>query len=302
MASSVTAAPPMALPRGAGRLVALDGAVADVLALHSRQRGQHGEHDPVRVVPALQLARQELQADTGGAQLLGERRELDAAAEPLVLVHHDVTAAPDARTSRARATAFSSSGRVTARAEIFSAKIRGTPEARSEPAWVPGDCRAVDARAYPIRTCPAGVVPAAGGRGSSVQADPGLRTGGTGTPRTFARRGTSRNRAVWYWAATRPLPVRPGDPAGAAHDDIGQSFASTRRKSSPLTRRSFHGCVSPARPFATTNETAFTRMAVAARPVSQAATCETRPPVAFSRCWGRVCRRGGQRSRRSAAR
>ena len=38
---------------------------------------------------ALQLAGEELQADTGGAQLLGERRELDAAAEPLVLVPDD---------------------------------------------------------------------------------------------------------------------------------------------------------------------------------------------------------------------
>jgi hypothetical protein len=34
----------------------------------------------------LQLASEELQADIGGAQLLGERRELDAAAEALVLV------------------------------------------------------------------------------------------------------------------------------------------------------------------------------------------------------------------------
>jgi hypothetical protein len=61
-----------------------------------------------------------------------------------------VTAAPDARISRARAMALSSSGRVTARVEIFSAKIRVTPEAFSESAWVSSDCRTVDARAYPI--------------------------------------------------------------------------------------------------------------------------------------------------------
>ena len=109
-----------------------------------------------------------------------------------------VTAAPDARISRARATVLSSSGRVSARVEIFSAKIRVMPEARSESVWVLSDCRTVEARAYPIRTCPAGAVPAAAGRGSSVQADPGLRTGGTGTLRAFASRGTSRNRAVWY--------------------------------------------------------------------------------------------------------
>ena len=77
------------LAAGAGRLVAFQGAVADALALHPRQRGQDGEHDPGRVVRALQLACEELQADTSGAQLLGERRELDAAAEPLVLMHDD---------------------------------------------------------------------------------------------------------------------------------------------------------------------------------------------------------------------
>jgi hypothetical protein len=126
-----------------------------------------------------------------------------------------VTATPDVRSSRARATARSSSGRVTARVEIFSAKIRVTPEARSESVWVSSDWRTVEARAYPIRTCPAGTVPTAAGRGSSVHAEPGLRTGGTGTLRAFARWGTSRNRAVWYWAATLSLPVRHGDPAGA---------------------------------------------------------------------------------------
>jgi hypothetical protein len=36
-------------------------------------------------VRALQFPGQELQADIGGAQLLGQRRELDPAAEPLVL-------------------------------------------------------------------------------------------------------------------------------------------------------------------------------------------------------------------------
>jgi len=40
---------------------------------------------------------------------------------------------------------------------------------------------------------------------------------------------------VWYCAATRPRPVLHGDPAGAVQDDIGQSVASTRRKSSSLT-------------------------------------------------------------------
>jgi hypothetical protein len=109
---------------------------------------------------------------------------------------------------------------------------------------VSSDCRTVDARAYPTRTCPAGTVPTVGGRGSSVQAEPGLRSGGTGTLGAFARWGTSRNRAVWYWAATLPRLGRQGDTAGTTHDDIGQSLASTRMKSSSPTRRSFHGRVS----------------------------------------------------------
>src|ERR1035441_3221793 len=104
-----------------------------------------------------------------------------------------------------------------------------------------------------MRTCPAGTASGAGGRGNSVQAEPGLRSGGTGTLSAFAMRGTSRNRAVWYWGATFPRPVRHGDPAGAAQEDIGQSFASTLRKSSSLTRRSFHVGVSFVQPFATTD-------------------------------------------------
>ena len=131
------------------------------------------------------------------------------------------------------------------------------PAAYSEPAWVSSEWRTVEARAYPMRTRPAGTAPAVGSRGSSVQAEPGLRTGGTGTLSAFARWGTSRNRAVWYCAATRPRPVRHGDPAGAAQEDIGQSFASARKKSFSLTRGSFHGGVSSARPYATTRETRF---------------------------------------------
>src|SRR5688500_15458778 len=63
--------------------------------------------------------------------------------------------------------------------------------------------------------------------------------------------GTSRNRAVWYWPATLPRPVRHGDPAGAAHEDIGQSLASTLRKSSALPPRS----VSTVHQYGTTYET-----------------------------------------------
>jgi hypothetical protein len=129
---------------------------------------------------------------------------------------------------------------------VLAALTKGTPAA---------DWRTVEARAYPIRTCPAGAVPTAVGRGSSAQAEPGLRSDGTGTLSALARWSTSRNRAVWYCAATRPRPVLHGDPAGAAQEDIGQSLASTRRKSSSLARRSFHVGVSFERSYATTRET-----------------------------------------------
>ena len=58
------------------------------------------------------------------------------------------------------------------------------------------DWRTVEARAYPMRTCPVGTASGAGGRGSSAQAEPDLRSGGTGTLSAFARCGTSLNRAV----------------------------------------------------------------------------------------------------------
>jgi hypothetical protein len=64
---------------------------------------------PGRVVGALQLAGEKLQADTGGAQLLGERGELDAAAEPLVLVHDDRDGGAGHADLPGEATALSSS-------------------------------------------------------------------------------------------------------------------------------------------------------------------------------------------------
>ena len=245
------------LAAGAGRLVAFQGAVADVLALHPRQRGQHGEHDPGRVVRALQLAGQELQPDTGGAQLFGQRGQLDAAAEPFVLVHDD-------RDRHAGCPHLAGEGHGLA--ELGPGDGAGGDLLGEDP----GDARRAQrvglgvqgladggGASVPDPHAPAGRASAAGGRGSSVHGEPGLRSGGTGTLSAFASCGTSRNRAVWYWAATLPRPVRHGDPAGAAQEDIGQPFASTRRKSSSLTRRSFHGGVSSARPYATTRETRF---------------------------------------------
>ena len=83
----------------------------------------------------LKLAGEELEADIGGAKLLSECRELDAAAEPLVIVHDYRDRGPGRPDLRARATALSSLGPVIALVEIFSAKIFVTPVGQH---WVPG--------------------------------------------------------------------------------------------------------------------------------------------------------------------
>ncbi|GAA2214806.1 hypothetical protein GCM10009850_102720 [Nonomuraea monospora] len=144
------------LAAGAGGFVAFQGAVADVLAFHPRQGGEHGEHHARGVVGALQLAGEELQADVDRLQLLGEGGQVEAAAEPLVLVHHE----GDRHARRARfpgqGDGLPSPGRTVARVEIFSAKTRVTPAALSTSSWVSRDWRTVEARAYPIRACPAG--------------------------------------------------------------------------------------------------------------------------------------------------
>jgi hypothetical protein len=58
----------------------------------------------------------------------------------------------------------------------------------------------------------------------------GLRTGGTGTFSAFTSEGTRRNRAVWYWIATRPLVVRHGEPAGAAQVEHAEGSAGSHQR------------------------------------------------------------------------
>lgn len=74
--------------------MAFQGAVADVLAFHTGQGREHGKHDGRGVVRALEFTGQELQADVARLQLFGQRRQLDAAAEPLVLVDDERDAPP----------------------------------------------------------------------------------------------------------------------------------------------------------------------------------------------------------------
>ncbi|KUN50179.1 hypothetical protein AQJ27_00020 [Streptomyces olivochromogenes] len=144
-----------------------------------------------------------------------------------------VTATPEDRTSLASLAAASSSGRRVARVETFSEKTWVTPASARESSCASRETAGPSRRGVPeSRTCPTGSAPAIAGRGSSVQAEPGLRTAGVGTPSTFASWGTRRKRAVCYWMATLPLPVRHGEPAGAAQVDIGQACDFTRLKSS----------------------------------------------------------------------
>ena len=205
-------------------------------------------------------------------------------AEPLVLVDDDRDRGPGRADLAGRATAFRAR-RATARVEIFSAKTRVTPEAFSESVWVSSDWRAVEARAFCYRSaaCPAGVVPADAGRGGSIQAKPGLRSGGTGTARALARRGTSRNRAVWYCAATLPRLVRHDDQAGAAQDDIGQGYWPQRggnRRRSP--RRSFHGFVAISSSRMQRPMKRGRPEGIGPRPVSQVTACETGSATAMA--------------------
>ena len=81
---------------------------------------------------ASQLAGGELQPDASGPQLLSQRRQLDAVAEPLVLVHDDRDRDPGRAQFPGQGDRPVKLGPVTARAEIFSEKTRVTLEAPSE--------------------------------------------------------------------------------------------------------------------------------------------------------------------------
>lgn len=121
-----------------------------------------------------------------------------------------MNAAQSSSASRVQGQGVSKAPRVLTGPSSNGASVR-------ESSCEPRDCRAVEARAHPSRRCPTGSASALAGRGSSVQTEPGCRTAGVGTPSTFATWGTRRKRAVSYWMATLPLPVRQGEPSGATH-------------------------------------------------------------------------------------
>ena len=225
----------------AGGLVAFQGAVADVLAFHAGQGRQHGEHDAGGVVRALQLPGEELQADVARLQLLGEHGQFDAAAEPLVLVDDEGDRDAGGAQLPGEGDGLVELGPLGgAGGDLLGEDPGDARPWRGSRAGRPGTGgrwrrgRSRSGRARPARRRRYGPGQLGPGR-------PGLAYGRGRHVQRLGERGTSRNRAVWYWMATLPLPVRHGEPAGAAQVDIGQSRDSTRWKSSLTTRRLFHG-------------------------------------------------------------
>lgn len=109
------------------------------------------------------------------------------------------------------------------RQKLLRTRLRARAGRAGHPAAAAGPARA--SRSGQERPCSSRC-----GRSSSRSTRPskanGLRTAGVGTSSALASWGTRRKRAVRCWMATLPLPVRQGEPAGAAQVDIGQMCAS----------------------------------------------------------------------------
>jgi hypothetical protein len=104
--------------------------------------------------------------------------------------------------------------------------------------------------------------------------------GTTWGPRSMNSR---RKRAVWCWMSTLPLPVRHGEPAGAAQLDTWGRRASQRARAGPDSRPDrFNECVPPVPAFATTHETR-SQDAHRASACFTGATSETRAHPALAR-------------------
>lgn len=96
---------------------------------------------------ALEFAGEEFQADVGCLEVFGEVARSMPRPRRLRSWTTRVTATPEARSSHASVTAWSSLGRFAARVEIFSEKIRVTSASVRESSYVSRDWRAVEARA-----------------------------------------------------------------------------------------------------------------------------------------------------------
>ncbi|MDQ0582262.1 hypothetical protein QF030_004440 [Streptomyces rishiriensis] len=136
------------------------GAVPDVLALHTGHGREHGEHDAGRVVRALQFPGEELQPDVARLQLLGEHGEFDTAAESLVFVDDegDSDAGGADLTSKLygglQLGALGRTGGILLREDPGAPGLGEGVELCVE--GLPGGRGA----AYPRRTCPTGSAPA----------------------------------------------------------------------------------------------------------------------------------------------
>lgn len=184
----------------------------------------------------LQFSGEELQADVAGLQFLGEHDEFDAAAESFVLADDEGDAHAGGADVPGELDGVLQLWRLVARVEIFSEKVRMTPTSARESSCASRDCLAVEARAYPRRTCPAGSAPAFTGRGSWVHADPGFRTAGLepSAPWRVGARGGSGGVVLDRHLALALAGTARGA-RGAAQVDIGQSCASTRAQSFATT-------------------------------------------------------------------
>jgi hypothetical protein len=109
--------------------------------------GQHGEHDPGRVMLSLEFAGQELKANVRGLQLLGQRGQFQSTPESLVLV--DDEGDRDARRAhlagqRHGLVQLGSDG--GASGDLLG-EDPGNARGLSESSWMSSDWRSVEARA-----------------------------------------------------------------------------------------------------------------------------------------------------------
>lgn len=176
-------------------------------------------------------AGEEFELDPGALELAGERHQLGGVAgKALELVdgEDDLLVGAASLMSYASLSAFSSSGRVLTRVEIFSEKIRLQSARASALSWEASSCRAVEQRAYPIRIGLAtAVAGAASTGGPGFHGRPGPRSSGARTSSSSRSVGTRMKRGVWYFVAHLPPRVRHGLPAGASQ--FGQSFCSNSK-------------------------------------------------------------------------
>ncbi|GAA2230599.1 hypothetical protein GCM10010104_25130 [Streptomyces indiaensis] len=143
----------------AGGLAAFQSAVAEVLALHAGLAAS-----------TVNTSRR----DRASPKPLAEHDEFDAPAESFAFVDDEGEGSAGGTDLPRRAPQRPPAGTRGGASGIFSRTTRVTLASARESSRGTRDLGAVEARAYPRRTCPTGSAPTLTGRGSSVQTDPGL--------------------------------------------------------------------------------------------------------------------------------